>query len=91
MIADIMKNKKFQAIINELFISCRKLNISLVSITQSCFPVPKDARLNATHYLIKKINNKRELKNIAFDHSADIDYQDFKKFTENVQKNHLIF
>ena len=60
MIADIMKNKKFQAIINELFIRCRKLNISLVSITQSYFPVPKDARLNATHYLIKKINNKRE-------------------------------
>ena len=60
MIADIMKNKKFQAIINELFIRCRKLNISLVSITRSYFPVPKDARLNATHYLIKKINNKRE-------------------------------
>ena len=69
-----MTNKKFQAIIKELFIRCRKLNISLVSITQS---VPKDVRLNSTHYLIMKINNKRELQNIAINHSADIDYQDF--------------
>ena len=58
MIADIMKNKKFQAIINELFIRCRKLNISLVSITQSYFPVPKDARLNSTHYLRKLITKE---------------------------------
>ena len=52
MIADIMSNKKFQAIIKELFIRCRKLNISLVFITQSYFCVPKDVRLNSTHYLI---------------------------------------
>ena len=63
MIADIMTNKKFQAIVKELFIRCRKLNISLVFITQSCFSVPKDVRLNSTHYLIMKINNKRELQN----------------------------
>ena len=56
MIADIMTNKKFQAIIKELFIRCRKLNISLVFITQSCFSVPKDVRLNSTHDLIMKIN-----------------------------------
>ena len=61
LIADIMTNKKFQAIIKELFIRCRKLNISLVFITQSYFSVPKDVRLNSTHYLIMKINNKREL------------------------------
>ena len=79
MIADIMTNKKFQAIIKELFIRCRKLNISLVFITQSYFSVPKDVRLNSTHYLIMKINNKRELQNIAINHSADIDYQDFMK------------
>ena len=59
MIADIMSNKKFQAIIKELFIRCRKLNISLVFITQPYFSVPKDVRLNSTHYLIMKINNKR--------------------------------
>ena len=79
MIADIMTNKKFQSIIKELFIRCRKINISLVFITQSYFSVPKDVRLNSTHYLIMKINNKRELQNIAINHSADIDYKDFIK------------
>ena len=74
MIADIMTNKEFKAIIKELFIRCRKLNISLVFITQSYFSVPKDVRLNSTHYLIMKTNNKRELQNIAINHSSDIDY-----------------
>ena len=55
MIADIMTNQKFQAVIKELFIRCRKLNISLVFMTQSYFSVPKDLRLN---YLIMKINSK---------------------------------
>ena len=77
--ADIVTNKKFQYIIKELFIRCRKLNISLVYITQSSFTVPKDVKLNSTHYLMMKINNKRELRNIAINHSADIDYQDFIK------------
>ena len=77
MIADIMTNKEFHAIIKELFIRRRKLNISLVFITRSYFSVPKDVRLNWMHYLITKINNKRELQNIAISHSADIDYQDF--------------
>ena len=79
MIQDIMANKKSQAIIKELFIRFRKLNISLVFITQSCFSVPKDVRLNSTHYLVMKINNERELQNIAINHSADIDYKDFIK------------
>ena len=78
MIADIMTNKKFQSIIKELFIRCRKLNISLVFITQSDFSVPKDVRLNSTH-LIMKMNNRKEWQNIAIDHSADIDYKDFIK------------
>ena len=73
MIADIMTNKKFESIIKGIFIRCRKLNISLVFITQSYFSVPKDVRLNSTHYLIMKINNKRELQNIATNHFADID------------------
>ena len=77
MIADVMANKKFQATINELFISCRKLNISLVYITQSYFSVPKNVRLNSIHYLIMKINNRKELQNTAINHSVDIDYQDF--------------
>ena len=74
-----MTNKRFQAIIKELFIRCRKLNISLVFITQSYFSVPKDVRLNSARYSIMKINNKRELQNIPINHSTDIDYQDFMK------------
>ena len=71
IIADIMDNKKFQAIIKEFFIRCRKLNISLVFVTQSCFSVPKGASLNLTHYFNMKINNIIEWKNIAINQSAD--------------------
>ena len=91
MIPDIMTNKIFQVIIKELFIRCRKLNISLGFITQYYFSVPKDVRLSSTHYLIMNINKKRELQNIAINHSADIDYQHFMKITENVRENHIIF
>ena len=86
IIADIMNNKNFQAIMKELFIRCRKLNISLVFITQSYFSVPKDIISNSAHYLIMKINNKRELQNIAINHSADIDYQDFIKIYRECTK-----
>ena len=85
MIADIMGNEKFQPIIKGLFIRCRKLNILLVFITQSYFSAPKDVRLNSTHYLIMKIN-KRELQNIAINHSPDIDYQDFIKIYRKCAK-----
>ena len=61
MITDIMANKQFQAITKELFIRCRKLDTLLVFITQSYFSVPNVVKLNSTHYLIKKINNKTEL------------------------------
>ena len=86
MIADIMTNKRFQAIIKELFIRCRQLNISLVFISQSYFSVPKDVRLNSTHHLIMKINKKRELENIAINHSPDIDFQDFIKIYRECTK-----
>ena len=76
MIADIMANKKFQFLIKELFIRCRKVNISLVFMTQSYFFVPKDVRLNSKHYLIMKIDNNRELQNIAINHYADIENKD---------------
>ena len=91
MIADIMGNKKFRAIIKELFIRYRKLNISLVFIPQSYFYVPKDVRLNTTHYFIMKINNKKELQNIAINLSADIDYQDFKKIYRECTKEPFNF
>ena len=74
-----------------MFIRCRKLNISLAFITQSYFSVPKDIRLNPTHYLIMKSNNKRELKNIAINHSADIDYKDFIKIYRECTKEPFKF
>ena len=76
MIADTMTNKKLQAIIKQIFIRCRKLNISLAFTTQSYFSVRKAVRLNSTHYLIMKIHNKKELQQITINHSADIDYRD---------------
>ena len=61
MIADMIHNKKLNSIVTELFIRARKLNISLVFITQSYFKVPKDVRLNTSQFFIANIPNKREL------------------------------
>ena len=91
MIADIMTNNRFQSIIKELFIRCRKLNISLAFITQSYFSVPKDVRLNSTHYLIMKSNSRKELQNIAINHSVDIDYKDFMKIYREYIKEPYTF
>ena len=91
VIADIMSNKKIQAVVKELFIRCRKLNISLVFISQSYFSVPKDVRLNSTHYLIMKISNKRELQNIAINHSANIYYKYFVKIYRECRKESYSF
>ena len=74
-----MSNKKAQQVLKELYTRCRKLNISLCFLTQSYISVPKDVRLNCTHYIIFKLNSKRELQNITINHSADIDYKDFVK------------
>ena len=70
MIADIMRSEKFNAIVKELFIRCRKLNICIVFITLSYFRTRKDARLNSTHYILMKIDNKKELKSIAEENSG---------------------
>ena len=91
MIADIMTNKRFQAIIKELFIRCTKLNTSLAFITHSYFRISKDVRLNSTHYLIMKTHNRRELQQIAIDHSADIDYKDFLEIYRNCTKEPYSF
>ena len=79
MIADVINNKKVNSIVADLFIRGRKLNISLVFITQSYFKVPKDVRLNSTHFFVMKIPNKRELQQIALNHSSDINSKDFIK------------
>ena len=91
MIADIIPNKKFQAITKELFIRCRKLKISLVFTTQSYFSVPNVVRLKSTHYLIMKINKKRELQNIAINYSGDIGYKDFIKIYRECTKEPYSF
>ena len=67
------------------------MNISLAFITQSYFSVPKDVRLNSTHYLIKKIINKKELQNIAINHSADIDYKGFVKIYRECTRESYLF
>ena len=69
--------KKLNPIVTELFIRGRKINISLVFITQSYFAVPKNIRLNFTHYFVMKIPKKRELQQVAFNHYSDVDFEDF--------------
>ena len=77
MIGDMINNKKLNSIVTDLLIRCRKLNISLVFITQSYFKVKKDARLNTTHFFVMKILSKRELQQIARNHSSDMNSKDF--------------
>ena len=79
MIADIMRSEKFKAIVKELFIRCRKLNISIAFITESYFRTPKDVRLNSTHYILMKMGNKKELKSITEENSGHLDFKDFLK------------
>ena len=77
MIADMIHNKKLDSIVTELFFRGRKLNISLVFITQSYFKVLKNVRLNTTRFFISKIPNERKLQQIAINHSSDISTKDF--------------
>ena len=79
MISHVILDKRAQQVLKDLFIRCRKLNISIRLLTQSYFSVPKDVRLNCTHYILFKLNNTIELRNIAINHCADIDYKDFIK------------
>ena len=79
MIADLINNKKFNPVVTELFIRGRTLNICIVFITQAYFKVPKEVRLNTTHFFIMKIANKRELQQIELNHSSDIDFRGFIK------------
>ena len=83
MIADMINNKKLNSVVTVLFIRGRKLNISLVFMTQSYFKVPKDVRLNSTHFFIMKIPNKRELQQIALNHSSDTTLKISLRSTKN--------
>ena len=86
MISHVMSNKIAQQVLKELFIRCRKLNISLCFLTQSYFSVPKDVRLNCTHYIIAIA-----ILNIAINHSADIDYKDFSRIYRDCTKEQYNF
>ena len=91
MVSHVMSDKKAQQILKYLFIRCRKLNISLCFLTQSYFSVPKDVRLNCTHCILFKLNNRRELQNIAINHSADVDYKHFIKIYRDCTKEPFNF
>ena len=91
MVADMINNNKLNPVVTELFIRGRKLNISIIFITQSYFKVPKDVRLNSTHFFIMKIPNERELQQIALNHSPDIDFKDFMKIYKKYTKERYSF
>ena len=91
MIADMINNKNLNPVVTELFIRGRKLNIFIVFITESYFQVPKDVILNSTYSFIMKIPNKRELQQIALNHSSDIDFKDVLKIKKNALQNHILF
>ena len=89
---DVYKNiEDYNPIVTELFIRGKKLNISIVFITQSYFKVSKDVRLNSTHFFIMKIPNKRELQQTALNHSSDIDFKDFMKIYKKYTKEPYSF
>ena len=87
-IDDRINNKKINPIVTELFIRGRKLNISFVFITKPYFNVPKK-EVNTTHCFIIKIPNKRELQQIAINHSSDVGFKDFVKILKNILQNHI--
>ena len=91
MIADMINNNKLNPVLIELLIRGRKLNISIVFITQSYFKVTKDVRLNSTHLFIMKIPNKGELRQIVLNHSSDIDFKDFMKIYKKYTKEPYSF
>ena len=96
MIADMINDKKLNSIATELFIRSRKSNISLVFIIQSYFKVPKDVRLNSTHFSVSRISsfkipNKRDIQQIRLNHPSDIISRDFIQIYKNILLNHILF
>ena len=90
MIVDMFSNKKLNLLLTELFIKGRKLKISLVFVTQCYFAVPKNIRLNSMHYFIMKIENKRQLQQIAFNHSSDIDFKNFMSLCKKCSAKRIL-
>ena len=91
MIADMINNNKLNPIVTELFIRGKKINMPMIFITQSYFKMPKYVRLNSTHFFITKIPKKRELQQIALNHSSDIGFKDFMKIYKKYTKERYSF
>ena len=91
VIADMLSNKKRNPIVTELFMSGRKLNISLAFITQSFFAVPKNIRLNSTHYFIMKTPNERNFKKLHLIIHQILNLKTSWIFIKNVMQNHILF
>ena len=89
MIAHMINNKNLNSVVTELFIRGKKLNISVVFITESYFKFPKDVRLNTTHFFVAKIPSRREL---AANHSSDIGTKDFSNiYRKCTVESHILF
>ena len=91
MIADKEANRKLSPIVTELFLKAKKLNISLVFTSQSYLKVSKTVRLNATHYSIMKIPNKRKLQRTVSNYLFDIEFKDFMNVSKDYTKETFSF
>ena len=91
MIADMLSKKNIQPTVTELFMRCRKRNISLTFITQFHFVVARNSRLNSSHYFIMQIPNKQEIQQTAINHSSDIDFKDFMNLYKKCSGNPYSF
>ena len=90
LIAEMLKN--LGPTVAELFIRGKKITMSLLSITKSYFPLPKNTRLNSSHYCTMKIPKKRDIQQIAINNSCDIDFKDFMMFYKKMyRKKHIAF
>ena len=90
MVPDMLSHKKFNQTVTKLFIRGRKLNISLLFITQSYSTVPRNI-LHSTHNFLVTTSSKREIHQISFNHSSDVDVQDFINLFKNILQNHIHF
>ena len=87
LIFDDMVTEKHLKGVEELFIRGRKQNASIIFISQSYFSIPKNIRLNCDYFVITKMGNKKELIEIAKDHTTDINNDKFKEIYREATKD----
>ena len=90
MIADMISKIELHPIVTDWLIRCQKLNIYLVFIAQSCFSVPKDVRLNTTHFFDLKVPNRQDPLQVAINYSSDIDFEEFKRLYKTCTANSML-